>query len=297
MNRIQPCCRLCLAPDSECVAILGTRAADKQPISTKIQACVSIQVSAHRLSHISLISPASQPAPIDKLDSATVCSRRRPHQPQYIITASRMQASSCSFTSTSSPVVVDRRRLCPRKKNAAMAGLPDCLLAGPPYSARTCRYAITIPPGGAHHLVASRSERGGGGGGGSGSGGHLALVARSPIHHTAGCCCCCSVRSVVWSVAYTAGAHTHPQVPAAQQRTPRTDDEPNQPSSRSGSLVSHYETTRSPFTSPLPSFHRPYNSHLIIVVVVVMACFASPSLVSSSHHIRLDSFSLSSCWG
>lgn len=136
-----------------------------------------------------------------------------------------MQASSCSFTSSSSPVVVDRHRLCPRKKNAAMAGLPACLLAcllaGPPYSARTCRYAITIPPGGAHHLVASRSERGGGGGGGSGSGGHLALVARSPIHHTAGCCCCCSVRSVGRLVGrlYCRRAHTSTSPGSAAEHT------------------------------------------------------------------------------
>lgn len=38
-------CRLCLAPDSECVPIFTTAAADKEPLSTKILSCVSIKVS------------------------------------------------------------------------------------------------------------------------------------------------------------------------------------------------------------------------------------------------------------
>lgn len=38
-------CRLCLAPDSECVPIFATAAADKEPLSSKIQACVNIKVS------------------------------------------------------------------------------------------------------------------------------------------------------------------------------------------------------------------------------------------------------------
>lgn len=39
------CCRLCLAPDNECVGIFKTQAADKLPIQEKIAACVQIQVS------------------------------------------------------------------------------------------------------------------------------------------------------------------------------------------------------------------------------------------------------------
>lgn len=39
------CCRLCLAPDNECVSIFKTQAADKLPIQAKIAACVQIQVS------------------------------------------------------------------------------------------------------------------------------------------------------------------------------------------------------------------------------------------------------------
>lgn len=38
------CCRLCLAPDSECVPIMKTEAADKEPIAQKINFCVSIKV-------------------------------------------------------------------------------------------------------------------------------------------------------------------------------------------------------------------------------------------------------------
>lgn len=38
-------CRLCLAPDSECVPIFATAAADKEPLSNKILSCVSIKVS------------------------------------------------------------------------------------------------------------------------------------------------------------------------------------------------------------------------------------------------------------
>ncbi|KAJ6637460.1 Zinc finger protein, partial [Pseudolycoriella hygida] len=37
-------CRLCLAPDSECVPIFATAAADKEPLSSKIQACVNIKI-------------------------------------------------------------------------------------------------------------------------------------------------------------------------------------------------------------------------------------------------------------
>lgn len=38
-------CRLCLAPDTECVPIFATVAADKEPLSNKIFACVNIKVS------------------------------------------------------------------------------------------------------------------------------------------------------------------------------------------------------------------------------------------------------------
>lgn len=38
-------CRLCMSPDSECVSIFATAAADKEPLSSKILACVSIKVS------------------------------------------------------------------------------------------------------------------------------------------------------------------------------------------------------------------------------------------------------------
>lgn len=37
-------CRLCMAPDTECVPIFATAAADKEPLSSKILACVSIKV-------------------------------------------------------------------------------------------------------------------------------------------------------------------------------------------------------------------------------------------------------------
>lgn len=38
-------CRLCLAPDTECVPIFATAAADKEPLSHKILSCVNIKVS------------------------------------------------------------------------------------------------------------------------------------------------------------------------------------------------------------------------------------------------------------
>lgn len=44
-NISKACCRLCLAPETECVDIFKTQAADKQPIQTKINNCVQIQVS------------------------------------------------------------------------------------------------------------------------------------------------------------------------------------------------------------------------------------------------------------
>lgn len=41
-------CRLCLAPDTECVPIFATAAADKEPLSNKILSCVNIKVSEKR---------------------------------------------------------------------------------------------------------------------------------------------------------------------------------------------------------------------------------------------------------
>lgn len=38
-------CRLCLGPDTECVPIFATAAADKEPLASKIQNCVNIKVS------------------------------------------------------------------------------------------------------------------------------------------------------------------------------------------------------------------------------------------------------------
>lgn len=45
MTQNRNCCRLCLAPQNECVEIFKTQAADKQPIQLKISSCVQIQVS------------------------------------------------------------------------------------------------------------------------------------------------------------------------------------------------------------------------------------------------------------
>ncbi|KAG5683827.1 hypothetical protein PVAND_013090 [Polypedilum vanderplanki] len=47
MAQTKNCCRLCLAPETECVEIFKTQAADKQPIHTKIVSCVQIQVSSN----------------------------------------------------------------------------------------------------------------------------------------------------------------------------------------------------------------------------------------------------------
>lgn len=44
-NAGKTCCRLCMAPESECVGIFKTQAADKLPIKSKISACLQIQVS------------------------------------------------------------------------------------------------------------------------------------------------------------------------------------------------------------------------------------------------------------
>lgn len=41
----QSCCRLCIAPASECISIINSYAADKEPLATKIHNCVNIKVS------------------------------------------------------------------------------------------------------------------------------------------------------------------------------------------------------------------------------------------------------------
>lgn len=49
------CCRLCLAPENECVSIFTTSAADKEPLSSKINACVRIKVSQTFILSINLL--------------------------------------------------------------------------------------------------------------------------------------------------------------------------------------------------------------------------------------------------
>ncbi|XP_017065060.1 zinc finger protein hangover isoform X1 [Drosophila eugracilis] len=41
----QNCCRLCIAPQTECISIINSYAADKEPLSTKIHNCVSIKIT------------------------------------------------------------------------------------------------------------------------------------------------------------------------------------------------------------------------------------------------------------
>ncbi|XP_052850414.1 zinc finger protein hangover isoform X3 [Drosophila gunungcola] len=41
----QNCCRLCVAPQTECISIINSYAADKEPLSTKIHNCVSIKIT------------------------------------------------------------------------------------------------------------------------------------------------------------------------------------------------------------------------------------------------------------
>lgn len=45
LQRRHNCCRLCLAPDNECISILNSYAADKEPLASKIHTCVSVKVS------------------------------------------------------------------------------------------------------------------------------------------------------------------------------------------------------------------------------------------------------------
>ncbi|XP_058974904.1 zinc finger protein hangover-like [Musca domestica] len=45
-QRRHNCCRLCLAPDNECISILNSYAADKEPLASKIHSCVSIKISS-----------------------------------------------------------------------------------------------------------------------------------------------------------------------------------------------------------------------------------------------------------
>ncbi|KNC32015.1 hypothetical protein FF38_10701 [Lucilia cuprina] len=44
LQRRHNCCRLCLAPDNECISILNSYAADKEPLASKIHTCVSVKV-------------------------------------------------------------------------------------------------------------------------------------------------------------------------------------------------------------------------------------------------------------
>ncbi|XP_036675874.2 zinc finger protein hangover isoform X2 [Drosophila suzukii] len=41
----QNCCRLCIAPQTECISIINSYAADKEPLSTKIHNCVGIKIT------------------------------------------------------------------------------------------------------------------------------------------------------------------------------------------------------------------------------------------------------------
>lgn len=61
-------CRLCLAPDSECVPIFATAAADKEPLSSKIQACVNIKVSFDHFSLIPLSTRNKNSEPLSGID-------------------------------------------------------------------------------------------------------------------------------------------------------------------------------------------------------------------------------------
>ncbi|KAL5276891.1 hypothetical protein ACFFRR_002229 [Megaselia abdita] len=45
MTSRHQCCRLCLAPDSECISIFKSYAADKEPLALKIQSCVNIKIT------------------------------------------------------------------------------------------------------------------------------------------------------------------------------------------------------------------------------------------------------------
>lgn len=41
-------CRLCMAPNNECVPIFATLAADKEPLAVKILSCLGLRVSSSR---------------------------------------------------------------------------------------------------------------------------------------------------------------------------------------------------------------------------------------------------------
>ncbi|XP_017109386.2 zinc finger protein hangover isoform X5 [Drosophila bipectinata] len=45
IEKRQNCCRLCIAPSSECISIMNSYAADKEPLSTKIHNCVNIKIT------------------------------------------------------------------------------------------------------------------------------------------------------------------------------------------------------------------------------------------------------------
>uniref|UniRef100_A0A1B0CY28 Uncharacterized protein n=2 Tax=Lutzomyia longipalpis TaxID=7200 RepID=A0A1B0CY28_LUTLO len=67
MMGIKRDCRLCLAPDNECVSIFTTAAADRESLSMKIQACVNIKVHqtdslSPRICHAASRIAATQPS-------------------------------------------------------------------------------------------------------------------------------------------------------------------------------------------------------------------------------------------
>lgn len=76
------CCRLCLAPENECVEIFRTKAADKQPIQTKITACLHIQVCTHWvfilpnnvMNHLEVEATTHVVQCVGKIDNVRVCS-------------------------------------------------------------------------------------------------------------------------------------------------------------------------------------------------------------------------------
>lgn len=76
-NAGKACCRLCLAPESECVDIFKTQAADKLPIQTKINSCVQIQVS-----ETEKLAPAGSRM---KLRSGRLCSTESPQEMKLMV--------------------------------------------------------------------------------------------------------------------------------------------------------------------------------------------------------------------
>ncbi len=73
MGSSRNCCRLCLAPENECVAIFKTQAADKQSIQSKISSCIQIQVSenVHFKLRLSESSSAHLPSKLSEQTTTT----------------------------------------------------------------------------------------------------------------------------------------------------------------------------------------------------------------------------------